>query len=98
MVGAAVAFSLRALVDFVLLAGFAGILRLSITSLLTPVLLLAAAFLTATQTNPGQPAWFALVVVNLLITIIWAWRQAPAALREFAFARLKPVAAFRAKH
>ncbi|MHB8938525.1 MAG: flippase [Thiobacillus sp.] len=97
MIGAAVAFSLRALVDFALLAGLSGILRLSLRSLLTPALLLGAAFWIATQSSPGQPVWFALVAVNLLITMTWAWRQAPATLREFVFARLKPLAAFQTK-
>jgi O-antigen/teichoic acid export membrane protein len=94
MVGAAVAFSLRVLADFALLAGFAGILRLSLRSLLTPAILLGAAFLTATQSIPGKPVWLALVTVNLLIAMAWAWRQAPTTLREFAFSRFKPLTVF----
>jgi O-antigen/teichoic acid export membrane protein len=88
MAGAALAFSVRVLVDFALLAGLAGILRLSLRSLLTPALLLTAAFLIATVSSGGTPAWFALVAGHLLITTIWAWRQAPVTLREFALNRL----------
>jgi len=89
MIGAAVAFSLRGLVDFALLAGLAGMLRLCLRLLLTPALLLSAAFLIATQSQPGQPAWFMLVTVDLLVTTVWAWRQAPDTLRKFAVTGLK---------
>jgi O-antigen/teichoic acid export membrane protein len=98
MIGAAIAFSLRALVEFVLLSGFAGILRLSLRRLLTPMLLLGAAFLTATKSNVGQPVWLALIAVNVLVTMTWAWRQAPATLRAFAFTRLKPLSSLLARH
>lgn len=90
MVGAAVAFSVRVLVDFVLLASLSGLLRLSVRCLSTPALLLVAAFSIATFSTPGQPAWFALVAGHLLITTLWAWRQAPVTLREFILTRIKP--------
>lgn len=98
MVGAAVVFSLRVLADFALLAGLAGILSLSLRSLFTPALLLGAAFLIATQIIPGRPEWFVLSAAHLLITGGWAWRQAPATVREFAFSRLKPLVGYLAKH
>jgi O-antigen/teichoic acid export membrane protein len=94
MIGAALAFSLRALVDFALLSGLAGILRGSLHNLAIPAFWLGAAFLTATQSSPWQPLWFVLVATNLAITCMWAWRQAPANLREFAYSRFKPLAGF----
>jgi len=94
MAGVAVAFSIRVLADFVLLAGLAGILRLSLQLLLTPVLLLAAAFLIATQSNPARPEWLLLVAVHLLIMMSWAWRKAPGSLRKLAILRLKSTRIF----
>lgn len=88
MMGAAVAFSLRVLVDFALLTGLVGTLRLGLRILLAPALLLGVAFLIATQSSPGQPVWFMLVVVDLLITLVWSWRQAPDTLRRVVLARL----------
>lgn len=98
MIGAAIAFSVRALVEFILLSGFAGILRLSLHRLLTPILLLGAVFLTATKSSAGQPVWSVLVAFNLLITMTWAWRQAPSTLREFALSRLKPLTSLVVRH
>lgn len=92
MIGAAVAFSLRVLIDFALLAGFAGILRQSLGSLLVPALLLGMATLISTFNSPWQPQWIWLAALNLLITMTWAWWQAPAKLHEIAFAQLKPLA------
>jgi O-antigen/teichoic acid export membrane protein len=88
MVGAAVVFSVRVLVDFALLAGFSGILYRSLRMLLTPTLLLAAAFLIAMQDGPARPEWLLLVAVHLTIVMIWAWREAPNSLKKLAFARL----------
>lgn len=90
LVGAAAAFSLRVLVDFWLLASLSGMLRLSLRVLLLPSALLTAAFLIATLGHPGRPEWFALVVLHLLITLAWAWRQAPPSLRRLA---LRPIGA-----
>lgn len=97
MIGAAAAFSLRVLVDFALLAGFAGILRLSLRSLRTPALMLGAAFFIATQRSLDQPVWLALGAANVLIALTWAWRQAPAILRDFALARVQPITNFLVK-
>ena len=88
MMGAAVAFSLRVLVDFALLTGLVGTLRLGLRILLAPALLLGVAFLIATQSSPGQPVWFVLVLVDLLTTLVWSWRQAPDTLRRVVLARL----------
>jgi len=86
--GAAVAFSLRALVDFVLLSVLAGVSRISIQGVLAPVALLGLALVIATQESPEQPLWVFLAVVNLLISIVWAWWKAPTSLRELALIRL----------
>lgn len=92
MAGAAVAFTVRVLVDFALLASLSGVLRPSIRSLLVPALLLAVAFCIAKFSTPSQPAWWALVASYLLGMSLWVWRQAPATLRAFVLSRLKPEA------
>lgn len=88
LAGAAVAFSLRVLADFILLASFAGILQLSLRTLLVPLLLLVMAFSITLLSTPGQPDWFVLIAVHLVITMTWAWRHAPTALRKIAVSRL----------
>jgi 2-polyprenyl-3-methyl-5-hydroxy-6-metoxy-1,4-benzoquinol methylase len=92
LAGAAVAFSLRVIVDFALLANLSGILQRSLLMLIAPALLLAAAFLISTQSNPGQAEWFLLVVIHLLGTMTWSWRKAPATLRESALSGLRSIA------
>lgn len=95
--GAAMVFSLRVFVDFVMLAGFAGILKLSTRALLTPAILLLAAFSIATLSNSGQSVWIYLAGTHLVITLVWAWRQAPDSLRELALGHLKPLTVFSLK-
>ena len=97
LIGAAAAFAVRVLVDLGLLASLAGIQHLVLNMLLLPSLLLVVAYLIATQLNPGQPEWFVLIVIHLLVTMVWAWRQAPNSLREFSLARFKPMMKYFAK-
>jgi O-antigen/teichoic acid export membrane protein len=97
MVGAAAAFSLRVIVDFALLAGFAGILRRSLRELFMPAMMLAATLLIATQSVPDRPEWLLLVAADMLILMIWARWKAPGSIREFVSARLKPLTGFIAK-
>ena len=97
LAGAAVAFSLRVLVDFVLLASFAGILQRSLRTLSVPLLLVAVAFLITLQSTPGQPDWFVLITIHLVITMTWAWRHAPATLRKVAASRFRPFGKFTGK-
>jgi O-antigen/teichoic acid export membrane protein len=89
LTGAAVAFSLRALLDFALLSAFAGTLRASLRMLLVPSALLLGAFIIARTDVPGHASWFALVGLYFPITAIWAWRQAPPSLRSYKFSRIK---------
>lgn len=91
LVGAAVAFTLRVFLDFALLASLSGIFRLSFRMLLTPSLILTAAFLIAVQIKPSNHGWIVLVVVHLLVTTVWAWRQAPDSIRDFTSKHLKPL-------
>lgn len=82
LVGAAIAFSLRVLVDYVLLSGFAGILRPSTRLLALPGGLLVAAALIAIQTEPGSTDWMLFVLMYLSLLALWAWRQAPSSLKQ----------------
>jgi len=82
LAGAALAFSLRVAVDYLLLAGFAGTLRSSLTLLAAPGALLAAATLIAISSTPGSPFWGMLAAIQLGLTLLWAWRHAPPALRQ----------------
>jgi O-antigen/teichoic acid export membrane protein len=91
LAGVAVAFSIRVLVDFALLAGLSGILHLSLQMLLAPALFLAVAFLIATHGNTARPEWFLLGAVHLLVMMIWAWRKAPGSLRELVFSWPKAI-------
>ncbi len=82
LVGAALAFSLRAMLDFALLANLAGILYFSLRMLLMPALLLTVALGIATRTDPGGHDWYLLVTVHQLITLTWTWRQAPSPIKQ----------------
>ena len=97
LTGAAVAFLLRAILDLALLAGLAGTLKLIISTLPIPSILLLAAFLIAMQGNLDLPYRVMLIAAHLLITIIWAWWNAPALLKEFVLAQLKPLTKFLVK-
>lgn len=96
LVGAAAVFSLRVLVDFVLLAKFAGILNQSLPILLTPAALLAAALFIAAS-GVYSFVFFYLAAIHLLITITWAWRSAPVVIMELVYARLKSFSGYFAK-
>ena len=88
LAGAALAFSLRVAVDYLLLAGFAGLLRPSLILLAAPVGLLAAAALIATSSTPGSPTWGILAAVQIGLTLLWAWRQAPPTLKQAAMSAI----------
>lgn len=92
--GAALAFSIRAAVDYVLLAGFAGTLRASLVILAPPSGLLTLAVLIATISTPGSQAWGLSLAIHFGLTMFWAYLSAPSALRNsaaFALAkRTKP--------
>jgi O-antigen/teichoic acid export membrane protein len=88
LAGAALAFSLRVTVDYLLLAGFAGTLRASLHQLAAPGVLLAGAAAIAAWSTPGSPTWGILAAVLLGLTLPWAWRQAPPALKQAAISAM----------
>lgn len=94
LVGAAIAFTIRVAVDFILLSWLAGTLQRTLRGLLTPTLLLGLAYLIAMQRQQFKHVWFAIVVTHLLITLIWAWRHAPNSVRELVFVKFKPFSNF----
>lgn len=80
--GAAIVFGLRTLVDFLLLAYFAGGLKQGITALALPGLILAAGLAVSAGTVTGSLLWWTLVMTVLVFTMLWAWRNAPAEVRN----------------
>ena len=88
LLGAAIAYSIRVLLDFLLLAGFAGVLGETLPRLAAPALLLTAAMAVAVWLPSGSPAWFAASFLGLLATTAWTWHWAPVRLRSRALALL----------
>lgn len=87
--GAALAFSIRVMADFVLLAGLSGTLRPVLRYLWPPIVLLAAATWLATQSKVSDPLWLALIILELIVTVTWAWWQAPVSFKRMMFLRRK---------
>lgn len=82
--GAALAFSVRVVVDCGLLLGLAGFLRAGLRTLLVPGALVLGAFVFAT-TLPKTPLLaLGMATVGGLVAAGWAWFSAPAALRALA--------------
>ncbi len=80
--GAAAVFTLRTLVDLVLLAYFSQSIHLLIPGFLTPVLLVGSAFVLSVLNVIGQPLWWFFITAHLLATLLWAWNAAPDSLRR----------------
>lgn len=79
--GAALAFSVRVIADFLLLAIFSGLLQRALPQLIIPMILLIAAFLIGAGTTPTSRDWFVLVGLHLSLTLTWAWHKAPGPVR-----------------
>ena len=71
LVGAAIAFSVRVIADFGLLAGLAGIFPWVLRVLAKPLLLLAAAFFIGRWFTLGTNEWMVLVLIHLTISAVW---------------------------
>ena len=89
LIGAAVAFSLRILADFVLRASFSGVLRGALRLFPIPMLSMATAFLISTQLEFWSREWLGVVVLHFVLTAIFAWRQAPSKLQDLVIGQYK---------
>ncbi|ODR99966.1 hypothetical protein AUC68_02335 [Methyloceanibacter methanicus] len=87
--GAAAAFTLRVMLDFALLAHFAGVLRQSLRSLVGPFSWIAAAFSIAVVPLDQGFLWFAIVATYLVAISIWTWLRSPPDLKTWLGAALR---------
>jgi O-antigen/teichoic acid export membrane protein len=92
LAGAAIAFVLRIFMDFVLLAWLAGTLKTSLRILLVPSMLILVALFVAMGTTSGEAAWMVMAICQLIVTVLWAWRQSPPGIREPVAVICKPLA------
>jgi O-antigen/teichoic acid export membrane protein len=87
--GAATAFSLRVMVDFILLAYFAGMLNFSVFLLMLPAGLVVGAFAIERVGAFDGPLWWAVLGAHVLATLIWAWSASPDMLKDLLESRFK---------
>ena len=80
--GAAMAFSIRVAVDFLLLAGFAGLLRRVIISLLFPISILVSAIVVAEASLIGSNSWYTASSVLFGLSLVWPWFMGPESLHR----------------
>ena len=85
--GAAIAFSLRGFVDFVLLAALAGGVWRSLSLFIIPTLLFAVAVFLGLQENIIPMHWWVYVTLLILISIAWACWQAPDSIKTSVLAK-----------
>ena len=89
LIGAALAFSLRVVLDTILLAKLAGVLGYSLRLILIPTILLIIAFAITIKSNYGELDSIVYSLMHLLLTIVWAWRCTPDSLRDLLLNRFK---------
>jgi len=81
-VGAAVVFSLRVIVDLVILARLSGVLPFVFRLMPLPLFTIFTAFLIASHSELTRNEWGTLVFAHTIATVTLAWMQAPAFLRD----------------
>lgn len=91
IVGAAMAFSVRILADFVLLGWLSGILKKSIRMLIVPSILLTIAFIGSIKLTFWSLEWLVFDTIFFSLAVIWAWREAPFELRCLALGPIKKI-------
>ena len=84
LVGAALVFFLRNLVDFLLLAKLSGMLFDLLRLLYVPTVFIAISVYVAMRLDPGSHVWLFAMVVSLSIAFFWAWRQVADSLLDSA--------------
>ncbi|MBC7490514.1 MAG: oligosaccharide flippase family protein, partial [Glaciimonas sp.] len=104
--GAAIVFSLRTFTDCLLLMFFARNLREGVALLYIPALILLMGLMVATSFAIGSLTWWTIACSLFLLSLLWAWKNAPNILRAaviqntekvFHFKRRKSVASSQTK-
>lgn len=87
--GAALAFTVRAAFDLILLAGFAKLFAQVKIYIVIPFILLLLAFSIAATTNFGEGHWIAMCIALLIATLIWEVKIIPLSAMRYFLAQLK---------
>lgn len=90
-IGAAIIFSLRTAIDFILLAWYSGILSYSLRLMILPMAMLFFAFIITIDASQNQIYWTILVSIYLFFTMLLAWVQLPTSLRDKLAELLKKI-------
>lgn len=77
IIGAAIVFSVRVLVDLVLLGSVSGILKRSLHLFLVPSILLVIAFIIASEISSGRTGWYLIGLIHIVISVFLSWRINP---------------------
>lgn len=93
LVGAAIAFSSRVFFDFVLLSALAGGLWQALRLFFVPLMLLIFSLLIPFMSSPDDMSWLSYAIVNILVTMSWAWWKAPEFFRMSVLDKLKSISA-----
>ena len=91
IVGAALAFSIRVIVDYLILSALAQVLRQSARLLVAPLIILTVGFSVSNSQSFGRITWIGIVSGILLITFGWSWWQSPRELRSFLSRAINPI-------
>lgn len=89
--GAAIAFSIRASADALLLGWVAGQLRSSFSLIIKPALIIVATIVVATMLVPGTLAWFISSFFVLSLTLLQAWITAPNKLKKMVLSSINRI-------
>lgn len=82
LIGAAIAFSIRTFADFIILAGFAKILKQSLHLFIMPALLLIGTLIIAINSQADLMNRLLLIMGCVSVTLLWAVINAPESIRN----------------
>lgn len=97
LVGTAFAFSLRTLVDAILLSWFAGTLQKSATILVVPAFLILCGFLSALLFADQIAILLIIATILLFCALAWSWYNIPPEVRRYIYHPLQ-VILFKGSH
>ncbi|WP_312678765.1 flippase [Stutzerimonas nitrititolerans] len=87
--GAALAFSVRAAIDFILLATFSKLFNEVKFHIIIPFILLVLAFIVAASAELGEGVWGFMCMTLLAATVAWGVKSVPLEIMRSFLARLK---------